>query len=250
MNAVLPGPGLRRVPRWAWGAAVIFVAQVAVIWWLGGRGTPRPPPPDPWRGRFLAHDAVAVPGWLDGLSPTVFLLPGPDDFSGVAWLRPVPAPYPAEAFAAEPRPLPAAQAWAAAVPPDFPSSPAASPAVRWTPPALATPVAPPVPLAGACWRLVSAPSGVRLLAAAPPATPGTNAGPAGPVTLRVAFDAAGHVSTPPAVAASSGLPAADAAALAAARALRFAVPAAEGRPGDTAGWAEVELNWGAGGAAP
>ncbi|HMO64544.1 MAG TPA: TonB family protein, partial [Verrucomicrobiota bacterium] len=105
-----------------------------------------------------------------------------------------------------------------------------------------------VSLAGPRWRLDSAPPGVELLAAEVPAV---EAGPLPAVMLRVAFDAAGFPGTPPVLLASSGDPAADAAALAAARRLRFKIPAAAGgRPGDPAGVAEVALDWGAGGTAP
>lgn len=249
MNAAPPLP--RRVPRWVWGAAAVFLGQVAVIWWLAAPGTPVPPPPDPWRGQVLAsHDAAAA-AWLDVLSPTAFLLAGAQDFSGPAWLRPAPAPYPAESFAAEPRPLPLPQAWSAAAPPDFPASLAAAPVLRWTPPTAATRAAPPLALAHAPrWRLLEAPAGVRLLEAPPPAAGPTNTEASGPVIVRVGFDAAGHVTTPPAVLVSGGAPAADTAAVQGARAFRFAVPAAAGRPGDTLGWAVAELDWGAGGAAP
>lgn len=248
MNAAPPLP--RRLPRWVWGAAAVFLGQVAAIWWLSAPGTPVPPPPDPWRGQFLTpHDAAAA-AWLEVLSPTAFLLAGSQDFSGPAWLRPVSAPYPAESFAAEPRPLPLPQAWSATASSDFPASLAAAPALRWTPPTAAARAAPPLALARAShWRLVEAPPGVRFLTAPLPAAALTNAEVTGPVTVRVAFDAAGHVTTPPAVLASSGSPAADAMAVQTAHEFRFAGPPAAGRPGDTAGWAVAELNWG-GGTAP
>lgn len=249
MTAALTPARPRRLPRWAWLAAAVFAAQVALIWQLSAPATPRPPPPEPWRTRFLDAGEPASRDWLSTLSPAAFLLPDVRDFSGPAWLRPPAAEYPAEPLAAAPRPLPAAQGWAVAAPPDFPASLASGmPAGGLPPPAPALRTAPPVPLAGPRWRLVGAPAGVALLAAEVPEAPST--APLPGVRLRLVLDGAGFPATPPVLLESSGEPAADAAALAAARRLRFRSPAAGGRPGDPMGVAEVVLEWGAGGPGP
>lgn len=249
MTALVALTRPRRLPRWVWLAAAVFAAQVVLIWRLSAPATPQPPPPAPWQTRFLDADETAAQEWLAALSPTVFLLPGVHDFSGPAWLRPQAAGYPEESLAAAPRPLPAAQAWAVAAPPTFPVSVATGLAAGGLPPpAPSRRPAPPLPLAGPRWRLISAPPGVELPAADTPTAPGP--GPLPRVRLRVVHDAAGFPATPPVLLESSGDPEADAAALAAARRLRFKLAVPAGRPGDPAGVAEVELDWGPGGAAP
>lgn len=220
----------RRLPRWAWGALALFLAQVLLLALL----SPAPPAPapaaDPWRGAFVPAAPDDGADWLAVQAPTLFLLPQEQGFSGDAWLRRPAQAYPAEPHVAEPRPLPPAEARRLAA---FP------------PPAFQRPP-PPLPLpAGPAWRLVGAPAGWTLAAAPAPAAPAGE--PPAPVRVRVTLDAAGFVATPPVALAGEG-PAAQA-ALAAARSLRFRPPpGTAGRPGQPLAAAEVELHWGGGGA--
>jgi hypothetical protein len=74
----------KRVRLWI-AIALVFAAQVAVVFWVGN---PPPPPPLPVSSVPVVHMAGAESRELLALQdPTLFVLPHRDNFSGAAWLN-------------------------------------------------------------------------------------------------------------------------------------------------------------------
>ena len=82
-SAVMEGQPWSR-QRWGWIIAMVFVAQVVLVYWLGERGPvqARPPAPDQ-KLQFLQGVSAE---WLALNDPTLFALPHPQGFTASAWL--------------------------------------------------------------------------------------------------------------------------------------------------------------------
>ncbi len=99
--AIEPRPGARR--RW-WGlVTLIFIVQLALIFWLGSR-TPVLPRPTEAVTLTLGDPA---PTELQAFNdPTLFILPHPEGFSGPVWGRTFRAEFSPFQWAAPANPLP------------------------------------------------------------------------------------------------------------------------------------------------
>jgi hypothetical protein len=85
-------------------AALVFAAQVGLLFWLGN-----PPPAAPLK--LSVPPVIHVSGtgseeWLALQDPTLFVLPHRDNFSGDAWLKIPPQKFAPTNWTEPPRPLP------------------------------------------------------------------------------------------------------------------------------------------------
>lgn len=99
-----PTPSRRLPLRWWSIVAVVFVAQVAAIYWLGERHPPRPEPHPP--GPSLEFARPSLREWIALEDPSLFALPRPQSFSGLAWLTPTNPPPPSFDWSDAPEWLP------------------------------------------------------------------------------------------------------------------------------------------------
>jgi hypothetical protein len=92
-----------RVGMWI-AVALVFLAQVAVVFWLGN-----PPPPAPLKMApppVIHFSGSGSEEWLALQDPTLFVLPHRDNFSGEAWLKIPPQKFAPTNWSEPPRPLP------------------------------------------------------------------------------------------------------------------------------------------------
>ncbi len=91
MSAVLEQPRAFRGGRWWMVLALVFAGQLGFIFWLGERSLQRPAPPRPGPGLQLMGNVPAE--FLALNDPTLFALPHPQGFAGLAWLKVPPPKY-------------------------------------------------------------------------------------------------------------------------------------------------------------
>ena len=106
MSPVSLEPVIWTFRRWSYAFAMVFLAQIAAIWFLEDRPKNPPAPApfrteihlavDPWSAKQLAE----LPALSD---PTVFVLPNRHGFSGPAWLTFAPQVYALTNWTEEPR---------------------------------------------------------------------------------------------------------------------------------------------------
>jgi hypothetical protein len=90
--------------RWWWTIALVFAAQVGLIFWLGERG---PAPSRPTSPAPTLRLAGGISAELLALQdPTLFALPHRQGFSGPAWLKVSPIPDRPSDWSEEPQTLP------------------------------------------------------------------------------------------------------------------------------------------------
>lgn len=90
--------------RWWLLIALIFVGQVAFIFWLAARNTEAPPSPPAESAIYLPADQTSdLPGVSD---PTLFVLPARHSFSEAAWMQFAASSYRLEPWTEPTRPLP------------------------------------------------------------------------------------------------------------------------------------------------
>jgi TonB family protein len=87
--------------RWVLAVALVFFAQVGLIFWLGEKkpASPRPPAPAPVLQLASRYD----PEFLALIDPSLLALPHPQGFSGLAWLNPRPLEPASFDWSEEPR---------------------------------------------------------------------------------------------------------------------------------------------------
>lgn len=235
---MIPGESLGSPPVAAWRrpwvvlAGLVFVAQVLAFWGLapGGNGAIRRTL-EPGRDRFLPEpDGLeatrTLENWSWLLSPAVFLLPTELGFSGAAWMRANPGDLEVEAFDVAYRPLPWERACDSMRVQEVQPSLDPGPAGGWgtIPEAVDWPKVAPVPLPSRSEvRVLSGLRGRPILSGALLDVPSDGRiALARAVVVRVTVDETGELSAPPVVWESSEVPAADEAAVKAARRLVFA----------------------------
>lgn len=84
--------------------AMVFAAQVAVVFWLGNA-----PAAAPAQGTAAPMIHLAGKDWQEQLSledPTLFVLPHRNNFSGAVWVKNTPQPFEPTNSPEPPRPLP------------------------------------------------------------------------------------------------------------------------------------------------
>ncbi len=106
MNATAPEPLRWSGRRWLYTIAVVFLVQTGLLLFLGRSDPTVPARPnfrtrihfisDPWSSEQLSR----LPDVSD---PTLFALPHPRGFSGVAWLHPLPFAYAPARWSEPPR---------------------------------------------------------------------------------------------------------------------------------------------------
>jgi hypothetical protein len=90
--------------RWWLFVTLVFAAQLGFIFWLGA--PPPPPAQRPARFPALQLAGVASAELLALSDPSLFALPHRQGFSGFAWLRPRPQPFPSFEWSEQPRWMP------------------------------------------------------------------------------------------------------------------------------------------------
>lgn len=233
MNAAEPADS-RALARWRqpWVpiALLAFVVQVAGFWLVSSEPTRTPRRSPPRQDAFLPEpDGIEATlrqdAWRWLFTPAVFLLPSDQDFSGLAWMRVGSGDLEVESLEVPDRPLP----WelvrgGPGAEPALPRSDP-GPAGRWSPPAdvalLPGVGAVPLPAENRV-RLLAGLRGRAIVAGGDPGLPADARVPlARPPVVRVTVDESGELADPPVIWESSELPAADEAAVQAARRLRF-----------------------------
>jgi TonB family protein len=226
-------------------AGALFVLQAGLLFLFGDRSQPQPPKPGRLAARFSALGAAVdeeqlLRQFFTG-DPAVFLVPNPHGFSGPGWLNQRPLRYQAEYQLEAPAWLNLDTAGLGTHFSVFPSGSepppldlAGQPARREEPPPAFLP--PEVVPAQSVFRLEGGLGG-RLLGAAPPLDAWASAKLLANSVVQIAVDPAGEVVAAR-LEARCGSAEADAAAVAAARALRF-------RPSRPAGtrWGEAVFQW-------
>lgn len=95
---------LRLSPGLWLAVALVFAAQVGLLFWLGNppaiKPTERPPAPK------IHLDASGSEEWLALQDPTLFVLPHRENYSGAAWLRIKPLDFTPTNWSEPVRPLP------------------------------------------------------------------------------------------------------------------------------------------------
>ncbi len=237
-------PGAWWRGRWGVFALAVFWLQIAAIWAVSGRPEP-PVKAVPTRGPIFLPDAPGDPAygaWRWLLTPSLFVLPSAEDFSGPAWLGAAPQPIEVESFVVPERPLPWGPVRGPGTAPALVSRIDPGLAVLWNVPTatLAPLVVPPVrlPTRGQV-RVIEGLEGHRLVGD-PSVGPEPLAGgeAARPVVVRVAVDETSGWAAPPVIWESSEVPAVDEAALRLVRELRFTA-SGSGRPS----WGLIRVEW-------
>ncbi len=229
--------------RWVRVAAVVALIHVGLVWWLSPPDRPGVPQRAPARQVFV-DGQIGGPEyveWLWLMTPTISLAPSTHGFSGAAWLEAETTETPFEDFTFRRQPLPYTPMSVSRAVPMLMSRVDPSPAYRWDIPGLevTAPDVQPVPLSDrGRVRIVSGLAGwIVPEEVEVPGSPGGMAPP--PTTVKVVVDARGELVAPPVVWESSGVSAADEAALEVVDGLRFE------RSLDATTWPPTgELSWG------
>lgn len=220
---------------WVRMAALIMAAHVGVFWVISPNPVSPPRSVGPASVRFAVEPWGALgEGDLDAwrwlFTPSVWVRPSAEDFSGAAWLRGAPVRIEVEAFDVPERPLPWGHDRPAVLIAEPGPHPGPGPSGRWDLPdeSVATPAVGPVPvLQGPRLRILGGLAG-RSIRAVPDLGGLAPAVPARPVVVRLRVDADGEPAGPPVLWDGSEVPEADEAALRAARSLRFEAGSAAG----------------------
>ena len=97
-------PQRRRMRLGLWAAVVfVFVAQVALVFWLGNPPPVKPATPSP--GPVIRMSGESSRELLAVEDPTLFVLPHRDNFSGEAWLKTPSQSFPTTNWSEPARPL-------------------------------------------------------------------------------------------------------------------------------------------------